>query len=386
MPKASQNLETTNAEANQIEFAIKQWVKKNMHTAIPVQVEAVYPEKPGTVTEQERVGRLDVKLAIEQKDNEGKLVETKVLYNLPYFRYQGGHCAFVVDPKKGDWGWAIFCERDISKWKRQRVKDKPDTYRLFDQGDGIYVGGIRNDPPKMYVQIHEEKGVIINCGGKPFLLYNCEKADIEVKGQTNILCEDNIKIEAGASLSDQTGYRPPDSGSGSQSAASSRAGGGKNINCIANVVTMSNDCSIKSNCGIGQNCNVSEVVSCAQVDCAGVVNCSSVNTGGGGVSCGSMACSGAASCSSMECSGNSSCASSTCSGNSQCGSLSCDGAAECGSVSCAGDSTCGGNLSCAGGISCGGTSTPETGVFNAAKDFVIEGLGKLSELLGGGQR
>lgn len=51
-------------------------------------------------------------------------------------------------------------------------------------------GGTPVVPSEMYVHLDEEKGVIINCGGKPFTLYNNSQADITSEG--------DINIEAGA--------------------------------------------------------------------------------------------------------------------------------------------------------------------------------------------
>lgn len=194
MGKSSQNFDTSGHEYNREQFMVLQYLK-NMHTCLPVKVLKAYPRPPGSAKANKSgiMGVVDVKIMVEQIDNEEKLIETNTLYCLPYFRAQGGICAFVVDPEPGDYGFALFCERDISKFKRQQIPNVPDTYRMFDQADGLYVGGILNKPPKIYVQVHPTKGVIIegldqqvkvNTTGDCFTY--CNNATVNAMGSCNI--------------------------------------------------------------------------------------------------------------------------------------------------------------------------------------------------------
>lgn len=193
MGRSSQTPETSGHEFNRWQFMVSQYLKSNVHTALPVKVKEVYPTPPG-IPEKDRIGFVDVELAIEQVDNEEELIETKPLWNLPYSRIQGGHCGLVIDPEPDDWGWALFCERDISKWKRSLEKCMPDTMRTYDQADGIYLGGILNKKPKLYVQIHPELGIVIETDDKNLTVHvgGCE-ANIHCEGDVKMQCDSDVE-------------------------------------------------------------------------------------------------------------------------------------------------------------------------------------------------
>lgn len=167
MGKSSQNYETSGHPWNRDQFMVYQYLKNRVHTCSIVQVTEVFPMPPGAAV-GDKAGVVNVKLMLEQEDNEGNLIETMKLYNLPYVRYQGGPCAVVVDPEPDTFGIAIFCERDISKFKRRQEPNTPNSQRMFDQADGIYLGGILNKPPTIYLRIDKTAGVIVECGGLPF--------------------------------------------------------------------------------------------------------------------------------------------------------------------------------------------------------------------------
>ncbi len=177
MARSGQHYDTSNNDTNAMAFFFEQRLK-NLHTALPVRVVKVFPQKPGEEKQGTYgVGFVNVSLEIDQVDNEDKIIKTHPAYNLPYSRIQGGECALVIDPKPGDIGWAIFCERDISKFKRTRTRSLPDSLRMHSQGDGIYLGGILNKEPRLYVQVHEDGGVCIECDNQN-LTVRCVKAEV----------------------------------------------------------------------------------------------------------------------------------------------------------------------------------------------------------------
>ena len=110
-------------------------------------------------------GLVDVQPLIDQKDGDGNPVPYTTLYQLPYFRMQGGANAVIMDPQVGDVGIALFASRDISAVVSQlqatpltAAQDKglgaPPTWRTYDYADGIYIGGILNGVPTQYVQFN----------------------------------------------------------------------------------------------------------------------------------------------------------------------------------------------------------------------------------------
>lgn len=193
--KSSQQLNTAGSDYNTSEFIISQYLKKYVHTGLPAQVVAVYPIAPGDVTELP-VGRVDLKLGIEQMDNFGKLVPTHTIYNVPYMRYQGGRVAFIADPQVGDWGYINFAERDVSRWKRTIKAAMPDSFRTYDQADGFFFDGFLNGTPEIYIQLHPTKGIIIESAETNLSVHIGGNAEIKVDGAYSVESSGNMSFKA----------------------------------------------------------------------------------------------------------------------------------------------------------------------------------------------
>lgn len=98
------------------------------------------------------VGFVDVQPLVNQLDGAGKAFPHGVIYNLLYFRLQGGANAVIIDPQPGDIGMAAFANRDISSVKANKSQSNPGSFRQFDMADGMYFGGMLNATPSQYVQ------------------------------------------------------------------------------------------------------------------------------------------------------------------------------------------------------------------------------------------
>lgn len=98
------------------------------------------------------VGFVDVQPLVNQLDGNGNAVPHGQLFQLPYFRLQGGTDAVILDPKVGDIGIAVFASRDISAVKASKAQANPGSWRSHDMADGLYVGGLLNGTPVQYVQ------------------------------------------------------------------------------------------------------------------------------------------------------------------------------------------------------------------------------------------
>lgn len=83
---------------------------KDIRTAIPVEVKAVYP---GAGTPP-AIGSVDVQPLLQTVDGSGKLWKLGVTYGAQFSRIQAGNTAIVVDPSEGDIGLAVACDRDIT--------------------------------------------------------------------------------------------------------------------------------------------------------------------------------------------------------------------------------------------------------------------------------
>ena len=85
-------------------------------------------------------------------DAQNNAYERGVVNNVPFFRLQGGINGIICDPQVGDIGLAVFCERDISMVKRNKVQSPPSSKRQYDLNDAVYIGGFLNNTPQQYIQ------------------------------------------------------------------------------------------------------------------------------------------------------------------------------------------------------------------------------------------
>jgi hypothetical protein len=97
-------------------------------------------------------GSVSVRPLVNQIDGAGNATPHGIVNGLPYFRYQGGTNALIMDPVAGDIGLAVVADRDISSVKANFGQANPGSYRKFNLADGVYLGGIlSNVAPVQFV-------------------------------------------------------------------------------------------------------------------------------------------------------------------------------------------------------------------------------------------
>lgn len=141
-----QTQETSGSDFNAILFVFTQLMNK-IQTMTLVRVVAV--TNAGGVSS---VGFVDVEPLINQMSGDRQATPHGTIYNIPYFRLQGGTDAIILDPKIGDIGACGFCSRDISVVKETKAQANPGSFRTFDWADGLYFGGMLNGTPVQYVR------------------------------------------------------------------------------------------------------------------------------------------------------------------------------------------------------------------------------------------
>ena len=159
--KGQDGLTTNNSPYNAQAFMIRQMLNQ-VNTAEPVQVTSCSVQD-----ELAPVGTVTVKPMVNLVDGDGKGHEQSSLFSLPYLRMQGGENAFVVDPKPGDMGLAVYAMRDteaLKETKGQGGSVNPGSARTYSKGDGFFLGGFLNAVPKRYVHI-SANGIKIDDGG-----------------------------------------------------------------------------------------------------------------------------------------------------------------------------------------------------------------------------
>jgi hypothetical protein len=97
------------------------------------------------------VGFVSLQPLVNQTDGYNNAVPHGQLYNVPYFRLQGGANAIIIDPQVGDIGWTGFADRDISSVKATKAQANPGSKRMFSMADAFYFGGMLNGTPTQYI-------------------------------------------------------------------------------------------------------------------------------------------------------------------------------------------------------------------------------------------
>lgn len=154
LPTGQQKPASTWGEFNNIAFLVQQAIGK-LQTATLVRIEAC--TNNGGLSP---VGFVDVTPLVDQIDGAGVPTPHVTIYNVPYFRMQGGANAVIMDPQKGDIGLCVFASRDISKVKSTRKQAPPGSFRQYNFSDGLYVGGMLNGTPTQYI-IFGDDGITI---------------------------------------------------------------------------------------------------------------------------------------------------------------------------------------------------------------------------------
>jgi hypothetical protein len=146
IPSGQLKPQSTWGEVNNLNFMIQQALGK-LQTSTLVRVESC--TNSGGLSP---VGFVDVTPLVNQLDGQGNPTPHVTIYNVPYFRAQGGANAIIIDPQPGDIGMACFASRDITKIKSTKRQGNPGSFRQYSFADGLYVGGMLNGTPTQYVQ------------------------------------------------------------------------------------------------------------------------------------------------------------------------------------------------------------------------------------------
>lgn len=146
------------------------------------------------------VGSVDVQPLVAAIDAAGTVQAHGTIYNIPYFRIQGGSNAVILDPVDGDIGLCCFASRDISAVKANKAPSAPGSFRRFDAADGLYLGGFLNGAPTTYLQFDADGNInVVTPSGKAVAI-NCGTATITAD-HANIISDDvNLGAAGGAAV------------------------------------------------------------------------------------------------------------------------------------------------------------------------------------------
>lgn len=184
IPSGQLKPQSTWGEFNNIAFVVQQALGK-MQTATLVRIESC--TNSGGLSP---VGYVDVTPLVNQLDGQGNPTSHVTIYNVPYFRLQGGANGIIIDPQKGDIGVAVFASRDISQVKTIKKQGNPGSHRQYSFADGMYLGGMLNGTPTQYIQfsaagirIHSPTQVKIDA---PDVLIEAQTVEINASTSTTV--------------------------------------------------------------------------------------------------------------------------------------------------------------------------------------------------------
>jgi hypothetical protein len=134
-----------NSEQAQLEHIINHTLERAINTCDWVQVVAV-----DTVLKT-----VDVKPMVTQLAADDKPIEHSIIHGLPYFRYQAGGAAIIIDPVIGDKGLCVYAQNDVSGVQATGKEAPPTSYRKFDYADGCFIGCISaiSPTPTTYIKM-----------------------------------------------------------------------------------------------------------------------------------------------------------------------------------------------------------------------------------------
>lgn len=108
---------------------------------------------------------IDIQPMVAQLDGAGNKTDHGTIHGVPFFRYQAGLNAVILDPVVGDIGIAVFAHNDISGVKATKAPNVPGSRRKFDWADAVYIGGVLNATATQFIRIDDD-GVAITSTGE----------------------------------------------------------------------------------------------------------------------------------------------------------------------------------------------------------------------------
>ena len=136
-------------EANQIEYAIAQYLLNNVNTIQPCKIIKVNENS------------YDVEILTNYLMADNKPITPLPIYEISKMMVMGGIAGIITELEENDKVLVGFCQRDISIVKKQWDNQNPGSLRMFDLRDGIILGVLSNKLPSIYVKI-TNKGIELN--------------------------------------------------------------------------------------------------------------------------------------------------------------------------------------------------------------------------------
>ena len=187
--KGQQDFNTDASPYNAENFHIRQEINK-INTAEPATVGSV---SGGGVA---KAGTLSATPMVNLVAGTGEGIEQSPLFTIPYFRYQGGENAVIVDPKPGDVGLNVYAMRDTEVMKQGDGSPcNPGSARRYSKGDGFFFSSFLNKQPRRYVMVDDE-GITLDDGEGGRLELKGGRLTITAPNGVTVNAPGNVAIDA----------------------------------------------------------------------------------------------------------------------------------------------------------------------------------------------
>ena len=117
--------------ARAIPFAIREWLRQNLHTALPGEIIA-YDARTKRARVQPSLNAL-----IAQDDGTQEAMPRAPIWDVPVLWPGGGGFIFTSGLARGDQVWLSFSERGLDLWKQDWSLADPPPFTMFEMRDAV---------------------------------------------------------------------------------------------------------------------------------------------------------------------------------------------------------------------------------------------------------
>lgn len=175
--KGTKRITSANTMTNAVSHLVEQQVKNLVNTA-----EVVMINNADQNSTDKPAGYATATPLVCQTDTFNNTLEPAPLHHLPYFRYQAGRSAIVMDPQPNDKAILIAMQKDstgVVTGKNDTVQ--PASFRSYDMADGFLITGFLGEAPLTWLKLDPVSGDISLSTDSANIDISCrESGDIEV--------------------------------------------------------------------------------------------------------------------------------------------------------------------------------------------------------------
>ncbi|HDT0786504.1 TPA: hypothetical protein QIC19_003062 [Klebsiella aerogenes] len=104
---------------------------------------------------------------VNDVDASGRTIVNQNVYQIPYLRYQAGNSAIKMEPRVGDIGLVVICDKDTTNVRNTRAGGPSPTQRRHSFADAVYLTAIAslNGEPTEFIEF-TGSGINIHSGGE----------------------------------------------------------------------------------------------------------------------------------------------------------------------------------------------------------------------------